>query len=303
MIENVFVFNPIRSDFIEKAIETLYKYTDMSNMKVVIVDQTMSGLPDIQGVHMKLRPNRNLGFAKSMNEGIIHGLHWRSKFVTCMNDDVEFINKRWWGGIIDTFNIKSQNEILAVNPESVKIPLWGYGRPPNEYIEVIDYKENFTDEDYDYLLKGDFSALKEKYPDIPASFPLNYSGVCDGVAAWGTVFKRKHFDVIGLWDERFYPGGAEDYDMMGRMYSKGFRAVSARNSWVWHHWGKSKDEQKAAQITSFPIEKERHWADLSYLWPIEWNEGHELDIWGKYDGREGKKKIFKRRPEIGRIEI
>jgi len=87
------------------------------------------------------------------------------------------------------------------------------------------------------------------------------------------------------------------------VYSRNFRAVSTRQSWVWHWWGKSKDEQKKAQQTSMPIEPERHWADLSYLWPREWNGDKELDVWGHYDGKDGKRKTFIRRPEIATVEI
>jgi len=260
-------------------------------------------LPDIKGVHLRLRPHRNLGFAKACNEGIIHGLHWKSDFITCWNDDVECINKRWWSGIIDTFNMKSVNEILAVNPESVRIPTWGYGKPPNEYVEILDYKDCFTDEAYDFLLKGDFSHLKEKYPDLPKSFPLNYTGVCDAFAAWGAVFKRKHFDLIGLWEERCYPGGLDDYDMMCRTYRKKYRAVSTRKSWTFHWWGKSKDEQKTAQETGMPIEDSLRWADVTYLWPPEFNEENPMDVWGFYTSKTGKKKPFKRREEIGVVEI
>lgn len=297
MIENTFIITALRNDFIFKCIETLYKYTP-NNFKVIVIDMTKDGLPDIKGVHLKLRPHRNLGFAKAMNEGIIHALHWRSEYITCWNDDVECIHKDWWQGILNTFQMESHNEILAVNPESVRIPLWGYGRPPNEYVEVYDY----NNVDYQGLLKGDFSHLKEKYPDLPKTFPLNYTGICDGIAAWGPVFKRKHFEIIGLWDERFYPGGAEDYDMMGRTYSRDFRAVSTRGSWVWHWWGKSKDEQAKAQQTSMPIDQRYCWADLSYLWPKEWNGGKDLDVWGKYE-ENGERKSYKRQPEIARVEI
>ena len=303
MITNVFIIPVLRSDYVERCIETLYKYTP-PNFKVIVIDQTKMGLPDIKGVHLRIRPNRNLGFSKALNEGIIHALHWKSEYITCWNDDVECINKRWWQGIIDTFNMESVNEILAVNPESAKIPLWGYGRGQNDYVEIIDYKKEFTDEDYDILLSGDFSHLKEKYPDLPSTFPLSYTGICDGMAAFGTVFKRKHFELIGLWDERFYPGGAEDYDMMTRIYRKNYRAVSTRSSWVWHHWGKSKDEQQEAQKTGMPIEDSRRWADVTYLWPPSENENFNFDIWGHYTSKiDGKKKPFKRQETIGVVEI
>ena len=199
--------------------------------------------------------------------------------------------------------MESVNEILAVNPESARIPLWGYGDTEGKYVEILPYKEKFTEEDYDYLLKGDFKDVKEKDPTLPKSFPDNYVGVCDGIAAWGPVFKRKFFEVIGLWDERFYPGGAEDYDMLGRVYSRKYRAVSTRSSWVWHWWGVSKDQRAKAQETGMKIEHERCWQDLTYLWPPSENEGNNFDVWGKYTGKDGVKKPFKRRGEIAVVEI
>jgi GT2 family glycosyltransferase len=302
MTKNVFVTAVLRPDFIERMVETLYRYTD--NFKLVVVDQTPDGLPDIKGVHLRIRPYRNLGFAKAMNEGMVHGLHWKSDFIACINDDVEFINKRWWDGIMQSFEDPSDREVLVVNPESVRIPLWGYGRPPSEYVEILDYKENFTEEDYDFLLKGDFTHLKSKYPDLPESFPTNYVGVADGIAAWGPVFKRKALEVIGLFEERFYPGGAEDYDYMGRVYSKGYRAISTRKSWVWHWWGKTHgNDAELKEKHKIEIDPKYRWSNLSYLWPKEWNEGHELDIWGKYKSKDGTDKTFRRRKKIGIVEI
>jgi len=302
MIDNVFVTAVLRPDYIKKLVQTIYKY-NTHNFKVVVVDQTQDGLPDIEGVHLRLRPNRNLGFAKAMNEGALHALHWKSSFVTFINDDVEFINKRWWDGILETFAMPSEKEIIAVNPESMRVPMWGYGMPPDKYVEIMEYKETYSEEDYDFLLKGDFDHMKEKYDWLPKSFPLKYRGVCDGIAAWGPVFKRKKLEEIGLWDERFYPGGAEDYDMMGRIYSRGYRAVSTRRSWVWHWWGKSKDEQDEAQKKGMPIERDRFWHGLGDLWQSKDNGGHELDVWGFWKDDDGNRHPFKRDPMIGIVEI
>jgi GT2 family glycosyltransferase len=303
MIDNAFITACLRSDYVGRMVETLYTYTPDLNFKVIVIDQTLNGLSPIKGVHMVIRPYRNLGFSKAMNEGIIHALHWKSEFITCINDDVEFINKRWWSGIMDTFNMESKKEILAVAPESPRIPLWGYGDTKGNYVEVIPYKENFTEADYDYLMKGDFSDVEKRYPDLPKTFPDHYTGVCDAIAAWGPVCKRKLFTDIGLWDERFYPGGAEDYDMMGRIYSKEYRAVSTRKSWVWHWWGKSKDSRKEVAVTGLPIEKKYGWADLSYLWPKELNQGKGLDVWGHQTDKNGVRHPCQRLPEIGIIEI
>jgi len=300
-IQSTFIFNPVRNDFLGRAIETLYKYTDMTNNKVIVVDQTKSGwigrIPE--KVHLWLTPHRNLGFAKSHNEGILHALHWGSKYIVCANDDIEFINKAWWQGVLDTFAM--EDKIMAVNPESPRIPLWGYGRPHGEYVDILKHKKEYTQEDYDYLLAGDFKdwqdvgELKSQEPVLPASFPLKKEGVCDAVAMWLTCFKRECFERFGLFDERFYPGGGEDYDYDARVYREGGRLVGTTKSWAWHWWGGSKDTVGKLDAN---IDKELCWQDNSYLWPKERNEGKQMDPWGKVNGRP-----MYRRPEIGVVEI
>jgi len=312
MVNAVFVFNPVRSDFIQKALDSLYKYTDMKNNRVIVVDQTEEGLHlSREQVHLVLRPHRNLGFAKSMNEGIIHGLHWGAKYVVCCNDDIIFMNKKWWDGILETFN--SDPHILAVNPECPRIPMWGYGRPHGEYTDIIQYKEEFTDEDYEYLLKGEFEEIKERYPNLPASFPYHKAGVCDGIAMWMPVFKVECFEKAGIFEERFYPGGGEDYDFCGRIYAQGYRAVGTTRSWVWHWWGKSKDEGSEFIGKGLPIVQNLVWADITWLWPPEWNlswnekEGKmtpkPFDPWAMCFLKDGTKVPMKRQSEIGIVDI
>lgn len=307
MIYNTFIFNPIRNDFIGRAIETLYQYTDMSQNRVIVVDQTKNGLKlPMDKVHMVIRPYRNLGFAKSLNEGIIHALRWGSEYISCFNDDVEWINKAWWQGIVDTFNMPSVKEILVVAPESPRLPLWGYGNTKGDYINVIPYERAITQEGYDYLMKGNFSDVKvdEKGNPKPKTFPDNYVGVCDGIAAWGPVFKRKFFDILGLWEERFYPGSGEDYDMLCRAYSKNYRMVSTRKSWCWHFWSKSVRPGEDLSNMAYPIEDKRRWNNLGDLWRPENNEGNNMDVWGFYTSKiDGKRKPFKRVLEIGIIDI
>lgn len=303
MIDNVFITIALRDDYIGRMIKTLYKYTH-NNFRVVLVDMTLDGLPDdLDGVHLKLRPHRNLGFSKGMNEGIIHALHWKSSYITCINDDVEFLDSRWWDGIMGTFDMESDREILAVAPESPRIPMWGYGMTNNEYVEVLEYRKDFDKKSYDFLLAGDFSHLKDKYDWLPESFPLNYTGVCDAMATWAPVCKRKMFTEIGLWDERFYPGNGEDYDMMCRIYSKNYRAISTRKSWVWHWWGKSKDALTDKLSRPMPIDPNLSWNRLGDLYPLDLNEGNPMDVWGKFTAKDGSQKPFMRIPEIKVIDI
>ena len=240
-IEATFVFVPIRPEFIKPALESLYRFTQI-NFRVVVVDQTKNGIADLvkDYADLVLRPRRNLGFSKANNEGIIHGLQWGSKYVVACNDDVVFIDKRWWGGIIEQF--ERYPEMLAVNPASVVEPGWGYGVgvPGNSVPDwgvVVDgdiwpkkpdgtaltVEEAKTKEGYDFLLE-------------------HRKGHIEGFAGWCVVGKSKElWQDVGLYDERFWSGGGEDYDMVQRIYLAGGRASATCGSYVHHYWNKSKD--------------------------------------------------------------
>lgn len=291
MIYNTYIFNPVRVEFIGRALETLYKYTDMKKSRVIVVDQTLDGIKPSQNIHLHIRPHRNLGFSKSMNEGIIHAQHWGSKYITCANDDIEFMDKRWWPGIIETF--KNGETIMAVNPMSPREPGWGYGWDHGRYIDLMDYKKKFTKKDYDWLLEGDFNAVK----NLPDTFPRIKRGVIDAIATWCTVFKREFFDMFGLFDELYYPGGGEDYDLNARCYRKGYRMVGTTRSWVWHWWGSSKDKQHELS-KGLPIMEEYRWMNPDYLWNPKWNNGQVMDPWGKWTDDEGEKHPMKRKKKV-----
>lgn len=301
MIKNTFIFNPVRPDYIHKALDSLYKHTDMTECRVIVVDQTMTGLDlDREKVHMILRPNRNLGFAKSMNEGVIHALRWGSKYITCANDDIEYMDSRWWDGIEETFELYGEM-VVAVNPMSPLEPGWGYGLEHGINIELLAYKE-FTKEDYDFLLKGDFNSIEDR---LPPTFPRQKSGAIDAIATWHTTFRAESFEKVGFFDERFYPGGGEDYDLNARAYRQGFRLLGTTKSWVWHWWGSSKDKQGSTQMKDLgmPIVDKLRWNNSGDLWPKEKNNGQNMDPWGKYTDVDGEKKPMIRVPEIGIVEI
>jgi GT2 family glycosyltransferase len=220
----------------------------MKDHRVIVIDQTLDGIDkDLSKyIHMLIKPHRNLGFAKGMNTGIRLA---DSKYVTCANDDIEFINDKWWKGIEEAF--ASDTYMGAVNPMSVKEPGWGYGL--KEDIEHLPYKESYTEEEYKFL-----SSVK--------------SGSIDGIATWCTTFRKDILDLKGYFDESFYPGGGEDYDIGGRFYDGDYptvktgryRMVATSRSWVYHHWGKSVNGNNKGM--SLPIIDELRSNSLSKLY-------------------------------------
>lgn len=289
---NSFVIPIIRDDFIETCLETLYKYTP-PNFYVFVIDQTPRGLPckykTDQRISMYIRPYRNLGFSKAINTGIILS---QTPYVTALNDDVEFISNKWWEGVEDTF--KMGENIVAVNPNSPKEGAWGYGlREDNK--ETWIPREGFKfdgERSVVPVINGvpiDSPEIAEQhYDDLVNHHPIwGKDTLCDALACWCTVFKRDELQKIGLFDEKFYPGGGEDYDMMCRIYSQKLRAVGTTKSWVWHHWGKSKDDISGKDPHN-PIFSRPRWNNLEELW------GDEFDVWGHKTLLDGTKEPLKR---------
>ncbi|QGH72298.1 MAG: hypothetical protein [Podoviridae sp. ctg2L5] len=296
--EAVFIVPIIRSDYIKRYLDTLYKYTPI-DFRVIVIDQTVDKKAYNEckdQVHLWINSYRNLGFSKAHNTGALLALREEPKYIVFSNDDIEFMNKRWWGGIMETFALDPK--IVGVNPNSPRIAMWGYG--VNGYLDIIDHKPEFSEEDYNFCLTGDFESVKAtkkakttagEEVDIPASFPGKQSGVIDAVATWCTVFKTEELLKLGLWDERYFPGSGEDYDMMARAYSSGYperrekydpdqhlRVVGTTKSWAWHHWTKSKDFFNQNPEAQEKMNVRPNFSDAGAPWR-ELSEG-EFDVWG-----------------------
>lgn len=312
----VFIIPLIRSDYITKYLDSLYKYTDI-DFKVIVIDQTLDKTAyekNKDRVHLWINAYRNLGFSKAHNTGAILAMREDPDYIVFSNDDIEFMNKRWWQGIMDTF--AQDKQIIGVNPNSPRIAMWGYGVDEG-YLDLVDYKDEFTDQDYDFLLAGDFASVKANKKvkkndgtevNVPESFPAKQSGVIDAVATWCTVFRTDKLKEVGLWDERFFPGSGEDYDMMARAYSRAYpdsnkvgeaqhyRVVGTTKSWAWHHWTRSKDYFNENPEAREKLMKVRdNFSDAGEPWR-EGSEGN-FDVWGNYD-KNGVKTPLVRQKKI-----
>ena len=284
----------IRSDFIGRCLETFLKYTDNDRFHIFVMDQTLDDeayLKYHKLTHLWVKCYRNLGFSKAANELASIAYRQGYPYIGILNDDTEAMHKDWWQGVLDEF--ATDEKILCVNPESPREPLWGYGREHGEVIDIIEYKEEYTDEDWEYLKAGNYGDnLKSRYKpeEIPDSFPLEKRGVVDAIAMWFPIFKREFFDLVGYFDERFYPGGGEDYDLNGRGYKLGYRLVSTMRAWVWHHWGQSKDRAAELDEKLNMFDPELRWNNLDELWPPDKSKGFSMDPWGHYKDPETDQK-------------
>ena len=315
MIELYIVFPIIKTDFIKGAVESLYKYTDKDKFRVVVVDQSIEGLDKEwidKYIHLYIR-QKNSGFARASNQGIIHALRDNIPYIAVCNDDVRFIYDKWWEDLLEEF--KTDPKIVAVCPECPKVPGWGYGLNGGEYIDILPYKEEYISEDIVYLKQGDYNKeeITNRHPFvIPDSFPFTNRGVVDGFAMWLPVFKREALIELGLFDEKFIWGSGEDYDMLARAYSCAWpidrknceekyhrRMVSTMKSWVYHFWSQSVGAEAHQKLDPKLFEGLESWNNAAELWPPEINDDKHYDPWAHKTDDNGVRTPFHRIKEVG----
>lgn len=272
---NTFIICPLRDDLVERCLETLYKYTEEDTFYVIIVDQTINGLDYklrdryknliiIRTPFTETHHAGNLGFAKANNLAI--QLVTTPYFTLC-NDDIEFLNDKWFQGVMDTFElVDSQTPdrtCMGVCPSTMKLPDWSVNRPSGDDFYILPYKEKYTEEDYRFLMEEEHY-VNDQLTIMPRS-------VIDGITFYCPVFDTRKFLDVGYLDEAYYPGGAEDYDQLCRAYMKGYRLVGTTLSWVYHHWSSTLNNE----ATKKTVDDALRMGDTAVVWGKD-----RLDIWG-----------------------
>ena len=180
--ENTFIIPVIFNHIgVRRCIQTIHRYND--NYRIILIDQTKEAkCAHLRHyVHLYIHSYRNLGFAKAMNTGAKIA---DTPYITLCNDDIEFVNKRWFPDIVDLF--KRAPNLMAINPASIK----EIGQ--DRIKDWMPYKETYTEEDYNYLL----TPKKGFHP----------SWIFEGTMMFCTVFRKEAFDIVGYLCEGFYPG-------------------------------------------------------------------------------------------------
>jgi hypothetical protein len=269
-------------------VRSLYTYREYApEAKIIVVDQTPNGALSHSEItiytDLYIKVYRALGFSKAMNMGIEMS---DTEYVCCANDDVELVDKRWWDGIMYHFCI--DRKVAGVNPASIK----GYTNESDNLpcacnakvdeltgncLKCRAYKKVYSESDYDYLLED----RELKSGQIRT---VSKGTKVDGIMTWFTVFKREALEMIKnngcYFDERFYPGGGEDYDLMCRLYDykdsgEPYRVIGVYNSWAYHHWF-------GTRIKNPPkIVPELKWNKLDRSADSKWRDN--WDLWGRKD--------------------
>lgn len=267
----------LRPDLLKDCLDSLYKHTD-NIFYVIVVDMTLRGLDvNLRDKYPNLMVIRapktdryytgNIGFQKASNIGIKLST---TPYTMLLNDDVVFIHPGWWDGVIETFaKVKKATPTrpaLLVNLASTKLPDWSVGLPKGQHHDILPFKKEYTNEDWDFLVN------QPHY--VNEHLTIQPGSVIDGINLYASVIDTEAIRKLGLLDELWFPGSAGDYDLSCIASMNNYRCVSTTLSWVYHHWSvtfqAAQDEDEIRSL-SMP---ELHVTDLRDKW------GERMDLWG-----------------------
>lgn len=288
---NTFIIPILRGDMIHRCLETLYKYTE-PNFYVYVIDQTLKGLdPNLRDKYRNLMIIRtpksdvhytgNLGHSHATNLGV---QLTQTPYVTFLNDDVELISDKWWQGVLDTFDKVEKatptRPALLVNVASIKLPDWSVGKPKGEDHYILPYKQTYTEEDWNHLV-NDEHYVNEHLTIKPGS-------VIDGVNLYCSVADTKRLLEVGMIDEWFYSGSANDYDLGCKASMFGYRCVGTTLSWCFHHWSQTfqddETREKLVQSELLHLDPKDKWGPKFDIWGIRCSEKDCEEIMHTEDG-------------------
>lgn len=295
---NTFIIPCIRNDLIQRCVKTIYEHTAPGTFYVYIIDQSIEGIDAeflrywyknlmvIRSPRTDVHYTGNLGFSLATNLGV---KLVETPYFTMLNDDVEMINAQYWNGVMDTFKMIEKatpsSPAIMVNLASIRLADWSVGRPAGEDFDILPYKKEYTDEDWDFLVNQPHF-INEHLTIRPGS-------VFDGVTLYASVIDTQKYQEIGGTDDRYYVGAGEDYDASCKARMYGYRSVNTTLSWCFHHWSSSfKDVRDKEEIKATIVPE------------LVWNHNHEkwgerFNIWGiqcrecKKNGKDNPLQVHK----------
>jgi len=240
-IPSVAVIIPVYGapSYLKRCLASVFKNTP-SKHEIIIIDdcntdpevlEILSSVPPERCII--LRNEKNLGFVKSINRGIIHA---RDKHVVILNQDTE-VPPKWIERIISP--IIKDPSIASVTPFSNGSTITSFP----EFCKDNEPYLGLDTEEIDFF----FQKFGGKPVDIPSAV-----GFC-------MALNRRALNEIGLFDETFGRGYGEENDWCMRAWKRGYRNVAISNLFVYHKHGASfGDERKKLMQSNLAKVQERH---------------------------------------------
>lgn len=201
----------------QQCVESLLRYTTYGNYEIIFVDNgstdaTREYLRGLQAQHNNITVilnDKNLGFAKANNQGMRVAT---GDYVLLLNNDV-VLAENWLERLV--YCLESDPRIGVVGP----VTNHAVGQ------QVVDMPG-----------RHDEPSIR-KFAHLQAMRNAGVWFETHRIIGFCMLVRKRVIEQIGMLDERFGPGGFEDYDFCLRIHQAGYRIVIASDVFVYHKGG------------------------------------------------------------------
>ncbi|MHA1648597.1 MAG: glycosyltransferase family 2 protein [Candidatus Helarchaeota archaeon] len=205
-------------EYTRKCLEYLEKNTKYPDWEVIFIDNgskdgTQKFLKEIRSSDTKkyriILNNSNVGYARGVNQGIKIA---NGEYILLLNNDV-YVFKNWLTSMVNIIEKNNSNAIIGaklIYPETKRIQHAGI-----IFLRKIEPLHIYKN-----------SSLRN--PEV------NKIRYVDAVTGACMLIRRKIFDEIGFFDEKFKFGGYEDTDFCLRTRVRGYNIIYSPKSVAYH---------------------------------------------------------------------
>ncbi|MFI5350006.1 MAG: glycosyltransferase family 2 protein, partial [Elusimicrobiota bacterium] len=195
-----------------KCLDSVRRHTRPPYELIVVDDAsarpTAKYLDSIDGITL-IRNGENRGFSKAVNAGMRAA---RGEFLVWLNSD-SIVTPSWLDLMVDC--ARGDKRIGAVGPATNNT------RSPQAVVSLPE----------------SFSPTPENLEMLAAAWTLRHRGsrqITHRLTGFCFLVKRRAFESVGMLDERFGKGYAEDLDYCLRLIQAGHRLAIAADAFVYH---------------------------------------------------------------------
>ncbi len=189
-----------------------------NNYKVLVIDNgsndgSQAAISRIYPEVCLIENKKNIGYVKSVNQGVAYGLNMEVDYIWIFNNDV-VVDEDSLKRLID---VGQQDESIGI----VAPVIYSYDNP--EVIDNVGYKINFWIGRLKILKCGRdiFKNHEDKIADV------------DSILGCSNLIKASVFKKVGLF-QTIYELYFEETDFNVRARQNGYRVVVVRDAQVWH---------------------------------------------------------------------
>lgn len=237
-------------DYLEKCLETIYKYSDGINFEIVVVDNascdgSLNMVKEKFPQVITIQNNENLGYGNAHNQAIKIA---KGKYIVFLNPDTEMLP--------DT--LSKMLKFMDMHPEAGACQCGALRH--KKYIK--DIKESIILTRFDNFLYSFLKAIHKRFPNpITAHFCMNMAVKALMLSRGGSNFiyikepaLEGSFLLVRMsalkqtddFDPRFFHGD-EGYDLTWRMGNAGWKLYRVFSARIIHYKSKSSEQLSDSQ--------------------------------------------------------